>query len=136
MYKSGEVSGTTLQQSETDLAEARIELLKAQRSAEDQDSGGVVRELNNELSKLVVQSAEIEAKQKSLEQIYAELHDALMSSFRGGLERVEVEARLESLRRRMFHIEESLTDLQSQGGEPGGEITIRSLEEALLGDEP
>src|SRR4029079_5298742 len=55
LYETGSaVTAAEVQEAQGHVAEAKIEVLKAQRAAGEDASGGILRELNNELSTLIV----------------------------------------------------------------------------------
>ncbi len=130
LYDSGQIKSTELVQIESDLANARIDLLKAQRAAAEHAGGALLRELNDELSKLFVKSAELDAKSKAVAEIVAELRH--QTSVRVRIEAETIEFRIRSLRERLRQMEEALANArQERDASPKNEITIRPLVDLL-----
>jgi hypothetical protein len=128
----GQLSMGLAQQTEAALAQARIELLRAQRSAVEGANGAILRELNNQLSQLIVEDAELRAKEESLAQTVAELRE--MTSAAVVAQTAQLEQRSLQLRSQLDSLEKALTDFELQVDDNStGEVTIRPLEEALLG---
>lgn len=126
---TGRSANSELAQAEADMAHARIEFLKAQRAAAEQASGGVLRELNNELSNLIVRAAEIEARTQALDESAEILAD--QTSVRTTARREALQQKLKLLQQRLAQVEIDQAELESQDNEPPQEITIQSLDEAL-----
>jgi chromosome segregation ATPase len=62
------VTGGEVQEAEAAVAKARIDLLSAKRDATESANGPALRELNNELSRLVIQAAENSGQQKRVKE--------------------------------------------------------------------
>jgi hypothetical protein len=67
------VSAGEVQEAEAALARARIDLLTAKRDAVESASGPALRELNNELSRLVIQAAENQGQRESVREMIRNL---------------------------------------------------------------
>jgi hypothetical protein len=133
--EGGVVSEGDLARPEVELATARVEVLKAKRAPMAEAAGSVLRELNNEISHLIVRLAEIDARTKALQETANELREETS---------VEAVAQRESLQRRVTMLQDLLDQAQAKyaeleaQGEPdyGAEIAITPLNEALsLGDD-
>jgi hypothetical protein len=131
---AGQARISSLNDAETELARARVEVLKAKRAAMAEAEGGVLKELNNELSHLFVQLAEIDARTKALEASAADLRDA--TSVGSTAARDTRERRLAALQNRLAQLENDQAELEAQGPPVAEEIKITPLDEALsLGGE-
>lgn len=130
---AGTISRADVQQIDAELAEARIELLKAQRAAADRSSGAILQEFNNELSKLFVQDAELKARGDALETTVKEL--SAQASVAVRTEIAGLQQSVKSLRERLASIDDEAAELEDKmQSTSGGEISIRPLEEALAPD--
>jgi chromosome segregation ATPase len=124
------VTISEVQVAETALAEAKIDLLRAKRETSEQSSGPLLRGLNDELSKLFVQDAEVQARIKSLEELATKLRE--QTSVRTRLAINQVNDRIASLKARVEGVDEDIATLELRDAKDTvGEITIRSLDEAL-----
>jgi hypothetical protein len=120
---------------DAELAQARIELFRAQRGAADQTAGAILQELNNDLSKLFVQDAELKARGDALENTVKELSARASVAVR--TEIAGLQQSVKSLRERLAGIDDQAAELENKMPVPGadvGKITIRPLEEALAPD--
>jgi hypothetical protein len=128
---AGTVTRAEVQQVAAELAQARIELLRAQRAASDNASGAILQELNNELSKLFVQDAELKARGRALEETVEELSAQASVAVRAEI--AGLQQSVKSLRERLASIDDETAKLENkiQIDDGGGKITIRPLEEAL-----
>jgi hypothetical protein len=125
-----------LQKAEAEMAEARIQLLQAQRAAADRANGAVLQQLNNELSTLFIQSAEVEEKMKAMGELIQDLQKK--SNTRAWAEIQDLNSRLRRIRNDQANVEASLKQMipDPQGAPPPEKvIAIRPLEEALLGED-
>ncbi len=114
------------------MADANILLLKAQRDAVERASGGAILQLNNELSTLVINAAELAEKQVAVENEMAKFRE---------MADPQNPTRLEMLKARIAMAKEQLADAERRLAElrrdtPPGlrQISLRPLEEALLGE--
>jgi hypothetical protein len=126
----GTVTEGEVREVEAKVAEARIELLKSKRRGADCQNGGVLAQLNDELSTLFVEDAEQRARQKALEQVVAELRDQTDVSERSQVE--SLEQKLKQLNELVNQTENELVAAQLDAGAPMEEISIRPLEDVLL----
>jgi hypothetical protein len=120
-------------EAEAALADANVLLLRAKRDAVERASGGAILELNNELSTLVIKSAELAEKQKAVKTEISKISHHIDP---------KIPVRIEMLKTRIALAKEQLADAERRLSElrqdtpPGLEqITLRPLEEALLGDD-
>lgn len=114
------------------LVEARVTLLKAQRDASDRAQGSILAVLNDELSTLAIKAAELAEKQKAVEN---EVRRFV------GKSDPKIPVELEMLKTRIALAKEQLAEAERRRAElerdapPEPEqITLRPLEEALLGE--
>lgn len=114
---------------ESQVAAARVELLKAKRATASAAAGGALQELNNELSRLIVQLAEIDARTKGLESIKQSLREA--TSAGATVQASVLHERLAKLQGRLAEAEDSVEKLQSLDSSPPQQITITPLDEVL-----
>jgi archaellum component FlaC len=131
LHDVGQAVATELKAVEYELAQARIELFKAERAAVEQAHGAILRDLNDELSKLFVDAAELNARIEALGQIVAELRERTSVEVR--VETATLEMQVNSLRERLSHVESELADLDDV--EDAEQISLRPLEEALAPEE-
>jgi hypothetical protein len=133
LHADGRATTDELSDAETVMARARVELLKAQRAATADAAGGVMQELNNELSRLIVQLAEIDARSKALDDQVETLR--VLTSVSNTTRAEQSTRKLMVLQRRVAELEEAKAELESQAPPAAEEITITPLDEALsLGD--
>ena len=123
-----------LQKTKTELVNARISLIKAQREAADRASGAIIQGLNNELSALIVQAAEIEEKTEAVAALAEMLRER--SAARVWVEMNALNDRVETLRNVLTQTEVSLMEFENNPLPETRPISLRPLEEALLGEEP
>jgi hypothetical protein len=76
LNQSARVGPDAVQEAEAALARARIDFLTAKKEATEAATGPVLRELNNELSRLVVQAAENSGQQKQVKELIQNLPGA------------------------------------------------------------
>jgi hypothetical protein len=127
---AGTVTTVELGEAETEMARARVELLKAQRAATTDAAGGVMQELNNELSRLIVQLAEIDARMKALEPTVVELREA--TSAGAAIRDGTLRENLTGFQTRLVNIESAIATLESDAQQTEmPEIRITPLDEAL-----
>jgi len=127
--KAGHETAAPLRSAEGELAEARITLLTARRDAEERAGGAALRELNNELSKLMVQAAEIEGRQKELKSMIDLFRAELRKSVQAHAEAERLQQELETVRQRRSHIDARWFEKQRERAElPQTEISLRPLE--------
>lgn len=132
LHDENTISANELQQAEAEMAKARVELIKAVRSAEEQSAGPILRELNNELSRLVVQSAEVEAQLKMVEGMIGELGEQVAASRRAEAETHGIQQRLNAARQRLGQVEESFSNVeQNAASQPDAELTLHPLDKEL-----
>jgi DNA repair exonuclease SbcCD ATPase subunit len=129
LHAAGQTSASELNEAETEMARARVELLKAKRAATAEAAGGVLHELNNELSHLIVRLAEIDARTKALKTSLDKLRDA--TSIETVAQREELDETLEMLQEQLATLTVNLSKLESDGAPAPEEITIMPLDEAL-----
>jgi acetolactate synthase small subunit len=129
LREAGTIPTDAISDAETEMANARVELLKARRAAMADAAGGVVQELNNELSRLIVQLAEIDARSKAVHEQVEKLRAATSVSNTTRAE--QLTRKLMLLQRRVAELEEAKAQLESQAPPAAEEITITPLDEAL-----
>jgi hypothetical protein len=129
LYAAGQISSDALSAAETEMAKARVELLKAKRAAMADAAGGVMQELNNELSLLIVQLAEMDARAKALEATVSQLRET--TSVRATTATETDRRRLSTLRRRLEELDDAKARLENNSPTVAEEITITPLDEAL-----
>jgi hypothetical protein len=103
-----------LLEADAQLAQARIELLKAKRDVEDRAGGGHLRALNDELSKLLVESAEIEGQRKELEQIIAEIRKNVRETALAMGEAENLKVKIQTVRSRLAEEDARINDLRRE----------------------
>jgi hypothetical protein len=119
------------------IAEAKIELLRAQREAEDRLSGGALRELNNELSKLLVEAAKVAGQQKQLEQIIAELRKQVVSTAQASATLAPLKDQYNAIGLQRRRVDEEIGRLHRQLSELSEpEILLKPLVEDNSAGEP
>jgi hypothetical protein len=124
----GKALTPVLNEAEGQLAQAKIELLRAVREATERAGGGTLRGMNDELMQLMVRAAEIEAQQKALGAMIDELRAALQQSMHAQAEIGQLEQKLAMLRERYRQVESRLFEKQQQLAEmPRSEISLRPL---------
>lgn len=124
--------GVELNEAKASLAQARIELLKAERASMDQSSGALLQEFNNELSKLFVEDAEVTARIAALEELTGDLRKRTSMTTRRAID--EIRERVETFKVRAASadqaraelLERKLIDMNTQHA-----ITIRPLEDVI-----
>jgi hypothetical protein len=125
----GREADASLRRAEGELAEARIALLTARRDAEERAGGGALRELNHELSRLMVQAAEIGGRQKELVTMIENFRTELHKSVQAHAEAERLQQELETVRQRRSHIDARWFEKQRERAElPQSEISLRPLE--------
>jgi hypothetical protein len=129
LREAGTIPTDAISDAETEMANARVELLKARRAAMADAAGGVVQELNNELSRLIVQLAELDARSKALHEQVENLRVA--TSVSATTRADQLNHKLMVLQRRVAELEEAKAQLESQAPPTTEEITITPLDEAL-----
>jgi hypothetical protein len=131
--EGGVVSEGDLARPEVELATARVDVLKAKRDATAAAAGGVLHELNNEISHLIVRLAEIDARTHALQTTADELRAA--TSVEAVANRESLQRRVTSLQDLLEQVQAKFAELEAQGAGGSAEITITPLDEALsLGD--
>lgn len=121
------------QLAKSQLVEARIALLKAQRDAAERAQGTVLAELNNELSTLIVEAAELDEKSKALKELVAQLGGQASPRKVADVELLQAE-----LRDAQVAVGNARQTMLAHAAQPRPtleQITIRPLEEALFGDD-
>jgi predicted nucleic acid-binding Zn-ribbon protein len=111
---AGQRTQMEVMEGEAKLAEAKIELLRAQRDAEDRIGGGALRELNNELSQLLVEAAKVGGQQKQLEQIIGELREQVVATAKASMKLALLERELEAADSQRQPLEHQLASLKEQ----------------------
>jgi hypothetical protein len=132
LSEAAAISPTEVQNAEAESAEARIQLFKALREAKERAGAPVLQELNNQLSMIVVQAAELEEKCKMMADLVARLRAQTDPG-----EWAEIDTLNDKLRRVRNLLAETELGLMEAANSPLPElkpIAIRPLEEALLGD--
>lgn len=131
MERNGRSGGTAsdVGEAEAALADARIQLLRAQREAVDHAQGDALLQLNNELSMLIIQSAELEATLKATEELAAELR--AQASAERWSEMDLLRGRLDLAKSRLQAAEQAVFERENQPLPPLEEISIRPLDEVL-----
>ncbi len=128
-HSVGQATPAEVNQAEADMANARIDLLKAQRGAADRASGGVLEKLNNELSNLIVQLAEIDARTGALEKLASHLRD--QTSVEVTTQRAMLVERLSLLKGELARVQAKQLDLSDQPPIGIESLSITPLDEAL-----
>jgi hypothetical protein len=106
------VTDGQLLEADAQLAQSRIEFLKAKRDVEDRAGGGVLRALNDELSKLLVESSEVEGQRKELESIIADLRKQVYDTARAAAEASKLQDQLQTLRGRQAAVDSQIGERQ------------------------
>jgi hypothetical protein len=130
VHETGTTTEAELRKVEAEVAQARIDLLKSKRDAELRAGGAALQELNNELSRLVIQSAETEAQLKANQEMMGALRDRIQKDVRGHAEIGALQEKLAALRSRQNEIESRLFSIERQSAElPQGQVTLRPLKQ-------
>ncbi len=114
---------------EAQLADARINLLTAEQKATTRAEGEVLRELNNELSMLIVQAAEFEATIKTTNEIADDLRAKASADRWSQIDLLR--GHVERAKRRLIEAEQALDAQEHVTVWPPNEISIRPLDEVL-----
>jgi hypothetical protein len=120
-------SSSDMRSAEAEVVHARIEMLRAQRAAGESANGPLLRELNNELSRLIIRDAELKAMRDALD----ERRQKLESLIEAADERALLTRQSESLRGVIDVLEDKIRELDSDAHQPQGPITIKPLTDAL-----
>jgi hypothetical protein len=115
------VSAGEVQEAEAALARARIDLLTAKRDAVESASGPALRELNNELSRLVIQAAENQGQRESVREMIRNLPSPDTQ-----LQLSVLQKRSALLRQRLIELGENINKL-GEGGASERPATLRPL---------
>jgi hypothetical protein len=134
---TGKASQQELLEWDARLAEAKIELLRAQREAEDRVSGGALRELNNELSKLLVEAAKVHGQQKQLEQIVEELRKQVVSTAQAEAALAPLRTEMQAIVVQRQYVDNEIDNLRrSLDGLSEPAISLKPLTEEKADGEP
>jgi chromosome segregation ATPase len=137
MVATGRGSKSKLLEAESAVAEAKIEWLRAQRDAENRIGGGALRELNNELSKLLVEAAKVSGQQKQLEQIIAELRKQVVSTAQASATLLPLKDKFNAIAQQRRRVDEEFAQLQSRLNELSEpSISLKPLVEDKSAGEP
>jgi chromosome segregation ATPase len=118
------------QGAEAEYAAARAQLIRAQREAGAQSHGAVIQELNNELSTLMIKTAELAEKKKAIETEISSLREMTVPRHVAEIEMLK--ARIELAQEQLAEAERRVSELQRNSPPALEQITLRPLEEALL----
>jgi hypothetical protein len=120
---------TFIAEAEANLTDARLQLLRARREAVGGSEGDVLQQLNNELSMLIIQAAEIEATLHATAEMAEELK--AKSSAERWSEMDLLRGRLDLAKNRLQAAELTVFDRENRPLPPQEEISIRPLDEVL-----
>ena len=129
---AGVTSASDVSQARAAVSEARVALLKAKRSLAADSNGSLLASLNDELAKLYVDDAEMEAKGIALMEMIDKLQDQLKLSTRTGIDQVRDD--LKRYRTVVEQTEQAMLDLETNEVSHR-EIQIRPLEDLLPKEE-
>jgi hypothetical protein len=130
---SSESTNPAFQEANSDLIEARIALLKAQRDAAERVQGSALGELNSELSTLIIETAELDEKSKALSEMVNKLQEHASPDNVADVELLERERR--DAQDEVSNLRKQLRNHETQRPGDLEQITIRPLEAALFGDD-
>jgi hypothetical protein len=122
-----------LSNAEAEYAAAQAQLIRAQREAGGRADGAFIQELNNQLSTLMINAAELAEKQKAFGEQIAMLRERINPQRVAESEMLK--ARVQLAQQHLVEVEQRFAQLDRQELPELLQITIRPLEEALLGDE-
>ncbi len=125
----GSATAAEVSHAEADMANARIDLLKAQRAAADRASGGALEKFNDELSELIVRLAEIDARTGALEKLAEQLRDK--TSVEVTTRRAVLVERLSMLKGELARVRATQLDLDDMPDIGTESLSITPLDEAL-----
>lgn len=132
LHDAGRTIDLELAHAEAALAEAKIEAMRAAQMADEKRHGGALKELNDELMRLVVQVAETKAQGTGLEEIVSKLKEQLGDSVKTEAEMASLQQRLNAILNRRGEVEEKLREKTREAAMPAGaEVTVRSLDKEL-----
>ena len=136
--QAGAITQGDLLEADAHLAQARIDLLKSERDAEERAGGGALRALNDELSKLLIESAEIDAQRKKLEQIISDIRSEFRDMARAIAQADSLKAQIKVLRKQQIDYDANIIDLKRQLDELAPQpVTLRPLTvDQRAADEP
>jgi chromosome segregation ATPase len=123
---------TFIAEAEANLTDARLQLLRARREAVGGSEGDVLQQLNNELSMLIIQAAEIEATLHATAEMAEELK--AKSSAERWSEMDLLRGRLDLAKNRLQAAELTVFDRENRPLPPQEEVSIRPLDEVLAPD--
>jgi hypothetical protein len=126
----GKEGGTGFQLSEAEgvLATALVEWTKAKQDAAERAGGGHLRALNDELSKLLVESAEIEGQRKELEKIIVDIRKDVRDMALAMGEAESLKAKIQTLRGRVAEEDARINDLRREYERQAPQsVTLRPL---------
>jgi hypothetical protein len=109
--QGGAITMAELQQGEAELAMANVELLKAERSVGDDGTSAMLGELNNQLSQLSVESAELEAQLEASQKMLSELNQGIAEGTQFEAEAAGLEQHAARARQQLSEIEARLAEL-------------------------
>jgi hypothetical protein len=134
---AGQAAQAELAVADAELAEAKVQWVRARREGEDRIGGGALRELNNELSKLLIDAAEIDAQRKQLEQIVAELRSQVRDAARAAGETARLQDRVQQLRSEQVKNDAQISELRRKSAEQSQpEVSLRPLAAEAAPGEP
>jgi len=129
LHEAGQMAASArdMRDAQAEVAHARIEMLRAERVAGEAANGPLLRELNNELSKLIIRDAELQAMRDAVEEQTMKFKDLIESAD----ERALLAQRAEALRSVIGVVEGKVRELRNDANQPQGPITIKPLADAL-----
>jgi chromosome segregation ATPase len=134
---AGQAAQAELAVADAQLAEAKIQWVRAQREGEERIGGGALRELNNELSKLLIDAAEFEGQRKQLEQIVAELRSQVRDAARAAADTARLQDQMQQLRNEQASNDAQISELRRKSAEQSQpEISLQPLAAEAAAGEP
>jgi predicted nucleic acid-binding Zn-ribbon protein len=127
LNETGQASGISMRNAQAEVAQARIEMLRARRSAAEVANGPLIRELNNELSRLIIRDAELKATHDALDERTEKLEELIAAADQRAL----LTQQSDALRNVIGVLEDKMRQLRNEANQPRGPITIKPLAEAL-----
>jgi len=130
LHATASKGGSAFQVAEAEgvLAAALVEWTKAKQDAAERAGGGHLRALNDELSKLLIEAAEVEGQRKELEQIIADIRNNVRDMALAMGEAENLKAKIQSLRGRLAEEDARINDLRREYEQLGPQpVTLRPL---------
>lgn len=132
LIETGQISTSEQQVAEAEYAAARAQLIRAQREV-GQSDGAMIQELNNELSTLAINSAEQAELRRALEEQIEMLRKSTNPQLLAELDLLKT--RVQMIQQQLIEAEGKIAQLERERPSELQQVTIRPLEEALLGED-